>query len=142
MKIMKNNDVQVAYDVLRKTIARYEQLDKESPAFLQCQEALISCFEASIEVVRRELYFCQSAIIAMASQIKAISDRKISKNELREDIEKIRGKQISLSNLLVKIKNKAVELDLAGKIESMNNDACQDDDRKRKHLFDEVEKYS
>lgn len=142
MKIMKNNDVQVAYEVLRKTIARYEKIDRESPEFLQCQEALISCFNASIDVVRRELYFCQSAVIAMASQIKAISDRKISKNELREDIQRIRGKQISLSNLLVKIKSKAVALGLAEKVELMNSSACKDDEMKRDNLLEEIEKYS
>ena len=102
MKIQKNNEVQVIYEILRKTISRYEKLDKESLDFLQCQEALISCFDQSIEIVRREIYFCQSAVIAMASQIKHITDRKISKNDLREDIEKIRGKQISLSNYWMK----------------------------------------
>ena len=142
MKIMKNNDVQVVYDGLRKTITMYEKLDEESPEFLHCQETLISYFNSAIDIVRRELYFCQSAIIAMASQINHISDKKISKNDLREDIEKIRGKQISLSNLLIKIKGKAKELGLAEKVEMMNHSACQDDDHKRKNLLEEIEKYS
>lgn len=142
MKIAKNNDVQIAYDILKKTIARYENIDKDSPEFLQCQETLISCFNAAIDIVRREIYFCQSASIAMASQIKAITDRKISKNDLREDIEKIKGKQISLSNLLVKIKGKAKELGLAEKISAMNDSDCELDEQRRQKLFDAVERYN
>lgn len=140
MKIAKNNDVQIAYDILKKTITTYENINKESPEFLQCQEAVISCFDTTINLVRREIYFCQSAVIAMASQIKAITDRKISKNDLREDIQKIKGKQISLSNLLVKIKNIAKKLDLTDKITSLADINCQSDDENRRVLFEGLER--
>lgn len=140
MKIQKYDKVQEFCAMLRSAIKTYEKTDRQSAEFSTIEERVVSYFDDTIEVARREIFFCQSGITAMASQIKAISDQKTSKNELRQDIERVRNKQISLSNLLKKLKEKVFALGLENKVSSLNKQSCQLDKERDDNLFDGYER--
>lgn len=141
MKIKRYDKVQEFYTMLKSAINAYEKTEKNSEEFARKEETLISYFNDTIDAVRREIFFCHSGIIAMATQIKAITDRKISKNDLRQDIEKLQNKLISLTNLLKKLKDKAKGLGLAGKISALNAIDCQIDKEKEDNLLDMLERH-